>query len=264
MKIIKYFLISLFVLILVGCESKESSSNKIRVGIISGPEIAIVQAAKKVALAKYGLNVEIIEFNEYTMPNAALSDGSLDANAFQHQPYLDASIKANKYDLVAIGKTFIYPMGVYSTKIKNLYQMPDKAIVAIPNDPSNEARALLILSKTGLISLKPGVGTNATPLDIKENPKHLQIKEIDAAQIPRVLSDVTLGIINDDYAIPAGFSHQNALYIEEKNSPYANLIVVRAADLNNPKLKQFVEAMHSPEVIKAAIEISKGGAVQAW
>lgn len=261
---IKIFsLLNLCALALLGCKP-EQAANTIQVGIIGGPQTKIMETAKQVALKNYGLNIKVIEFSDYTMPNAALHDGNLDANIFQHQPYLDAAIKAKNYSLTAIGKTFVYPMGVYSTKIKRLDQLPNKAVVAIPNDPSNEARALMILNKMGLITLQAGKGTDATIVDIVTNPKNLQIKELDAAQLPRILSDVSLAVINDDYAIPAGLSNDHALYVEEKDSPYANLIVARTADRDNPKLKQLVEAMHSAEVIQTTQEISKGQAIQAW
>ncbi|CAN5210186.1 MetQ/NlpA family lipoprotein [soil metagenome] len=258
-----FSLLSLSALALLGCKP-EQSANTIQVGIIGGPQTKIMETAKQVALKNYGLNIKVVEFSDYIMPNTALNDGNLDANIFQHQPYLNAAIKAKSYALTAIAKTFVYPMGVYSNKITHLDKLPNKAVVAIPNDPSNEARALIMLNKMGLITLKAGKGTDATTLDIVSNPKNLQIKELDAAQIPRVLADVTLAVINDDYAIPAGLSNDNALYVEEKDSPYANIIVARTADRDNPKLKQLIAAMHSAEVIQTTKEITKGQAIQAW
>jgi D-methionine transport system substrate-binding protein len=247
------------------CQAKEQNSNIIKVGTISGPETELMSVAKTVAKKKYNLDIKIVEFTDYTMPNAALSDGSLDANIFQHKPYLDAAIKAKGYKLVAIGKTFVYPVGIYSTKVKRISNVPDNAIVAIPNDPSNEARALLLLSKAGLITLKPGAGTTATSIDVLGNPKHLQFKELDAAQLPRVLPDVTLAVINTNYAVTAGlYPNKDAIFVEDKTSPYVNLIVVRAADANNPKLKELVEAFQSPEVLAKAQELFKGQAVAGW
>ncbi len=258
-------LIFLLSFTLVGCQQNQSADNSIKVGTISGPETQLMTVAKQVAKQKYGLDVKIIEFTDYTMPNAALNDGSIDANMFQHQPYLDAAIKAKNYKIAAVAKTFIYPMGIYSKKVKNLSEIPMGAIVAIPNDPSNEARALLLLSKAGLITLKPGFDTSATPVNILSNPKNLQFKELDAAQLPRVLQDVTISVINTNYAIPAGLSpDKDAIYEENKTSPYANLVVTRIDNATDPKVKELVASLQSPEVVQAAKQIFNGGATPAW
>lgn len=250
--------------LLVGCQ-QHKDANTINVGTISGPETELMVVAKEVALKKYGLDINITEFTDYNLPNTALNDGTLDANVFQHQPYLDEYLANTHYPLVAIGKTFIYPMGVYSSKIKDIKNTPDKAIVAVPNDPSNEARALILLSKAGLITLKPGVTVTATPNDIASNPKHLQFKELDAANLPRALQDVTLAVINTNYAVPAGlYPNRDAIFVEDKTSPYVNLIVVKQKDVNDPKLQQLVEALHSPEVIEKANDLFKGQAVAGW
>lgn len=248
---------------LIGCQ--QQSANSIKVGTIAGPETQLMEVAKDVAKKKYNLDVDIVTFSDYTLPNEALNDGSIDANMFQHQPYLDQYLKEKNYKLVAIGKTFVYPVGVYSQKIKNIKQTPDNAIVAVPNDPSNEARALILLSKAGLIKLKSGINTNATINDIASNPKKLQFKELDAASLSRVLPDVTLAVINTNYAVPAGlFPSRDAIFVEDKTSPYVNLVVVREADVNNPKAKELVDALHSPEVLQAANQLFKGQAVAGW
>lgn len=250
--------------LITGCHSQAQADNTIKVGTISGPETQLMEVAKDVAFKKYGLVIKIIEFTDYTMPNNALIDGSIDANAFQHQPYLDQFLQKTHAHLTAIGKTFIYPMGIYSQKIKNLDQIKIGAIVAIPNDPSNEARALLLLSKTKLISLKNNSAT-ATPLDVIANPKNIQLKELDAAQLPRVLPDVTLAAIPSNYAVLAELHPtKDAIVIENQDSIYANLIVVRANDVNNLKLKQLVKAYQSPEVLQAAKELFNGDAIPAW
>jgi D-methionine transport system substrate-binding protein len=255
--------IALLSIALLGCQ--QQSANSIKVGTIAGPETQLMEVAKDVAKKKYNLDVDIVTFSDYTLPNEALNDGSIDANMFQHQPYLDQYLKEKNYKLVAIGKTFVYPVGVYSQKIKNIKQTPDNAIVAVPNDPSNEARALILLSKAGLIKLKSGINTNATINDIASNPKKLQFKELDAASLPRVLPDVTLAVINTNYAVPAGlFPNRDAIFVEDKTSPYVNLVVVREADVNNPKAKELVDALHSPEVLQAAKELFKGQAVAGW
>lgn len=273
MNYIKTFFISLCFIFISAC-SHQQSANEIKVGTISGPETQLMAAAKDVALKKYGLIVDIVEFSDYNMPNTALSDGSIDANMFQHQPYLDEVIKNKHYDLVAVGKTFIYPMGIYSSKLSSINDVKTKDIIAIPDDPSNEARALLLLQKAGLITLKAGSGATASPLDIVNNPKQLQVKELDAAQLPRVLPDVALAVINTNYAIPAGLmptppkgvkpSLKNALFVEGKDSLYANLVVVKTADQNRPQFKELVDALHSPEVLQSAQQLFNGQAIQAW
>jgi D-methionine transport system substrate-binding protein len=264
-KIILLSALALVVTGLVACSSKKEGANVVTVGTISGPETQLMEVAKKVAKKRYDLDVEIVPFSDYNAPNAALSGGSLDANAFQHKPFLNAQVKARGYKFAAIGKTFIYPMGVYSKKLKSLSNVPNGAKVAVPNDPTNEARGLLLLQKAGLIKLKPGVGVNATPVDITSNPKHLQFVELDAAQLPRSLDDVTLAAINTTYAIPAHLSPQkDALIHENGNSPFVNLIVVRAGDKDKKKLKELVEAFQSPEVKAEAKKLFGDAAIAGW
>lgn len=265
-KFIFYILFSICLFnLLTGCQQKPEAANVIKVGTVAGPDEQVLEVAKDVAKKQYGLDMQIISFSDYTLPNAALNDGSIDANIFQHQPYLDAAIKANKYQLTAIGKTFIFPMGIYSKKYKNINQIPNKAVVAVPNDPSNEARALLLLTKAGLITLKPNTSITATTMDIASNPKHLQIKELDAAQLPRVLPDVAIAVINSNYAIPAGLiPTQNAIFLEDTHSPYANIIAVRTSDKDTAKLQDLVKVMHSSEVVQAAEKIFSNQAIPAW
>ncbi|MDR0457666.1 MAG: MetQ/NlpA family ABC transporter substrate-binding protein, partial [Burkholderiaceae bacterium] len=178
----------------------------IRVGTVSGPDAQVWQVVQKVAKEKEGLDVKVIEFSDYVQPNAALDAGDLDANSFQHQPYLDSQIRQRGYKLVSVGLTYISPMGVYSRKYKSLGDLPQGARLAVPNDPSNENRALLLLQTQGVIKLKPGAGTedhNATILDIADNPKQFKITELDAAQLPRALGDVDAAVINTNYALAA-------------------------------------------------------------
>ena len=208
-------IITLFIL-LVGCN--KPSPNTLTVGTVSGPETDLVEVAQKVALDSYGITVKIIEFNDYNLPNEALQDGSLDANVYQHLPYLKAASKAHGYDLEVIGKTFVYPTGIYSKKIHALKQLPHKALIALPNDPSNEVRALLLLQKAGVITLKTKHPTSTQ--DIANNPKQLRFKELDAAQLPRILLDVDAAVINTTFAVPAGLSPtRDALFLEDKHSP---------------------------------------------
>lgn len=261
---IKNFLpILLSLLFLTACSPEDK--NTLKVGTIAGPETELMEVAKQVAKEKYGLNIKIIEFTDYIEPNAALNDGSIDANIFQHQPFLDQQIKDRHYNLKTIGKTFVYPMGIYSVKVKKLDQIPSRALIAIPSDPSNEGRALLLLQKAGLIRLKVKSNLFATPVDIESNPKKLIFKELDAAQLARSLPDVTAAVINTNYALPAGLiPSKDAIYREGADSPYANIIVVRTSAANDPRLKQLVMAIHSDAVLETAKKIFNDQAIRAW
>lgn len=262
-RLIKAILLLFLFVSVAACQSHDK--NVLKVGTIAGPETQLMEVAKQVAKDKYGLDVQVIEFTDYLQPNAALNDHSIDANMFQHQAFLEQQIKDHGYQLVTVGKTFVYPMGIYSSKVKTLQAIPNGALVAIPNDPSNEGRALLLLQKAGLISLKKSAGLYATPADIEKNPKKLKFKELDAAQLARSLPDVSIAAINTNYAIPARLSpDKDAIFKETNDSPYANIIVVRAADVNNPRTKELVEAIQSEAVLNAAKEIFNGYAIAAW
>jgi D-methionine transport system substrate-binding protein len=257
----RYFGISFLLLALVACS--KPSPNTLTVGTLSGPETELVEVAQTVAQERYGLTVKIIEFNDYNLPNEALQDGSLDANIYQHLPYLQTASKAHGYTLDPIGKTFVYPTGIYSSTLKSLRDLPVRGLIALPNDPSNEARALLLLKQAGLITLK--TTTQARLQDIASNPKHLRFKEMDAAQLPRVLPDVDAAIINTTFAIPAGLSpSRDALRLEGKNSPYANLIVIRQGSPKKEALLLFVKAMNSKPVRDKARELFGEDAIAAW
>ncbi len=239
------------------------SPTTLTIGTITGPESDLVEAAKEVALKRYGLTIKIIEFNDYNLPNEALEDGSLDANIYQHLPYLKASIAARHFHFDVIGKTFVYPMAIYSQKYKSLSKLPRHAVIAIPNDPSNEVRALLLLKNAGLIRLrKNSMGTRE---DILANPKQLQIKELDAAQLAHALPDVDAAIINTSFALPAGLRpSRDGLYVERKDSPYANLIVIRQDSDKKTQLMEFVKAMNSEDVKKQANNLFGDAAIPAW
>lgn len=257
----RFFTLCLLTISLLGCH--KPSPDTLVVGTISGPETELIDVAKDVALKDYGLHIKIVEFNDYNLPNEALQDGSLDANVYQHLPYLEAAKEAHAYDFEAIGKTFVYPAGLYSSKLKSLKQLGNKAIIAIPNDPSNEARALLLLQKAGLISLKKS--RNASLADISRNPRQLQIKELDAAQLPRILTDVDAAVINTNFAIPAGLSPtRDTLFLEGKDSPYANLVVIRRNSEKKTQLALFVKALNSKPVLDKAKELFGDAAIPAW
>lgn len=262
-KMIRVLFYLLFTLTLVACSHKDEY-NGVIVGTIAGPETKLMEVAKKVALQKFGLRVKIITFTDYAIPNQALEEGEIDANAFQHYPFLLSQIKAHGYSFASAGDTFLYPMGLYSDTIKQLSQLQPGSKIAIPNDPSNEARALILLEKAGLITLKPNVTINATVQDIANNPKKFQIIALDAAQIPRALEDVAIAAINTNYAIPLGLSPSNALSAEKADSPYMNLIVVRAADKNKTKIKELVEAYQSAPVLSKAKELFGDNAIAGF
>jgi len=262
--LLKLIITSLLAGTLLACGSNDSIDT-VKVGVIAGPEMDLMEVAQDIAAKQFNLKVKIVSFNDYSMPNTALNDGSINANIFQHQPYLTESNAAHGSHLVAIAKTFIYPMAVYSKSVGDITKTPSKAVVAIPNDPSNGARALLLLQKANLIKLKNGGSPKSSKLDIVNNPKLLNIKELDAAQLPRLLTDVDLAVINTNYAIPAGLlPTRDALLMEGVDSLYANLIVVREQDKENEHLKQLVTAFQSPEVVAKADELFAKQAIKAW
>lgn len=257
----RFFSIIALFFALMGCDN--STNKALTVGTIAGPETELVETAKEVALKKYHLHIKIVEFNDYNLPNEALQDGSLDANVYQHLPYLQAATKARDYKFEVIGKTFLYPTGIYSAKYKDINNVPDNAIVAIPNDPSNATRALLLLQKADLITLS--TQENPSIADIRSNPKQLQFKELDAAQLPRTLGDVDAAVINTNFAIPAGLNPaRDALFLENKDSVYANLIVIRSNTKKKRLLRQFVKAMNSQEVKEKAQYLFGEAAIPAW
>ncbi len=259
-----FFIILLSSLFLTACSKKEGP-NTVRVGTIAGPETKLMEVAKQVALQQFGLDIQIVTFTDYNIPNQALAEKTIDANAFQHLPFLQSQIKARGYNLVSVGNTFLYPMGLYSAKIRSLSQLKAGDKIAIPNDPSNEARALLLLQKANLITLKPNVTINATTQDIATNPEHLKIVSLDAAELPRTLSDVTLAAINTNYAVPAGLSPtKDALFVEGADSPYMNIIVARTADAHEKKIVELVEAYHSQAVINEAKLLFNGTAIAGF
>ena len=257
----RFIAVVLWSLALLACN--KPAPNTLVVGTISGPETELMDVAQKIARQRYGLTIKIVAFNDYNLPNAALEDGTLDANVYQHLPYLTEASKAHHYRFKVIGKTFLYPTGLYSSKHKSLRQLPDHAIIAIPNDPSNELRALLLLNQAGLIRLKNKQIT--TLQNLASNPRHLVFKELDAAQIPRVLPDVDAAVINTNYAVAAGLSpSRDALFSETKQSPYANLIVARDNSDKQAQLALLVKALNSDEVKAKANALFGDAARVAW
>jgi D-methionine transport system substrate-binding protein len=252
---------------LVASFSAHADDKAIKVGTIGGPDAQIWSVVQKVA-KRDGLNVKVVEFNDYAQLNAALDADDLDANSFQHQPYLESQIKQRGYRIVNVGLTYISPLGVYSKKLKSLKDLPQGAKIAVPNDPSNENRALLLLQSQGVIKLKPGAatnGNNATPLDVVDNPKKVKLVELDAAQLPRSLADVDAAVINTNFALAAGLQPtKDAIALEDLHSPYANLIAVRTQDRDKPWVKKLVAAYQSEDVRQFIKSEFKGSMIPSF
>ncbi|HEX2926005.1 MAG TPA: MetQ/NlpA family ABC transporter substrate-binding protein [Ruminiclostridium sp.] len=248
--------------VLSGCGSQ---TKKLVVGATPSPHAEILKEVQSV-LKEKGIDLEIKEFTDYVQPNLALQDKNLDANYFQHQPYLDDFNAKNKTDLVAAAQIHYEPLGLYPGKVKSLDALTDGATIAVPNDTTNEARALLLLETIGLIKVNPDAGLKATVKDITENPKNIKIKELEAAQLTRSLSDVDMAVINGNYAIEAGFNvAKDALAKEEADSvaakTFANIIAVRKGDENREDIKALIEALKSDKVKKFIEEKYKGAVV---
>lgn len=253
-------------LLLQGCD-QQPDQNQIKVGVINGAEQDVAEVAKRVAKEKYGLDVELIGFSGSLLPNDATDKGELDANVFQHRPFLEQQNKDHGYQLVAVGNTFVFPMAGYSKKIKSLSELQDGAVIAIPNDPTNLGRALLLLKKVGLIELKQGKGLLPTSLDISANPHNYQIMELEGAQLPQVLDDpkVAVAVISTTYINQIGLTPtKDGIFIEDKDSPYTNIVVAREDNKDAQNVQNFVKAYESDEVAKAAEKIFNGGAVKGW
>lgn len=267
-------IIALSTLALAGCKEDKTTNQaqpekqtvrEIKIGVMQGPEAQVAEVAAKIAKEKYGLNVKLVEFSEYTQPNDSLWRKDLDANAFQTKPYLDQESKDRGYQLTIIGNTFTFPIAGYSKKIKTFAELPQGAKIAIPNNPSNTGRALLLLQANGLIKLKDPTNLFATEIDIIENPKQVTFQQVDSALLPRTLDDVDLAIINNTYAGQAGLTlEKDGIIVEDKQSPYVNLIVSREDNKNDELLKQFVQAWQTEEVYQTAVKLFNGGVVKGW
>ena len=244
--------------------SAQANDKPLKIGVTAGPHAQIFEVVKKIA-EKDGLKIQVVEFSDYVQPNAALAAGDLDANSYQHQPYLDYTVKDRGYKIVTIAQTIVFPMGIYSKKVKSLADLKSGARVALPNDPTNGGRALLLLQANGLIKLKDGAGLKATPLDVIDNPKKIKLIELDAAQLARALDEVDAAAVNTNYAIPAGLvPTRDAIALEAPKSPYANIIAVRAQDKDKPEFKKLLKAYHSAEVKAYVTKEFKDSIVPAW
>ncbi len=262
-------------LALTGCKEEKAATTApaepakptapLKVGVMNGPEAQMTEVAVKIAKEKYGLDVELVQFTEYTQPNAALHAKDLDANAFQTVPYLEQESKDRGYKMAIIGNTFVWPIAAYSKKIKNISELADGATIAIPNNASNTARALLLLQAHGVIKLKDPKNVFSTENDIIENPKNIKITQVETSLLTRALDDVDLAIINNTYAGQAGLSpDKDGVIVESKDSPYVNLIVSREDNKGDERLQTFVKAFQTEEVYQEALKLFNGGVVKGW
>jgi len=256
----------ILVLLITACTpaqtQTESSTLKVKVGASPVPHAEILAYIRDNLAEAAGLEIEIVEFTDYVQPNLALNDGQLDANFFQHLPYLE-NFNANRgTDLVSIANVHIEPLGIYSKTVTDLSQVPDGAVITIPNDDTNGGRALNLLAANGFITLKPDAGFSATVADIADNPKNLKISELEAAQLVRALDDAVLAVINGNYALEGGLiPSKDALALESsENNPYVNILAVKRGSENDEAILALVKLLTSPEV-KAFIEEKYAGSV---
>lgn len=239
---------------------------KLTIGVSPVPHGDILKYIQENLAAKAGLELTLVEFTDYVQPNLALADGTIDANFFQHVPYMEDFGREHKLDLVSVVAVHIEPLGIYSNKIKSLADLPDGAVVAIPNDATNGGRALNLLQANGLLKLKEGSGYTATVQDIVENPRNLDIKELEAAQLVRVLDDVSIAVINGNFAIEAGLKPaSDALALESgENNPYANILTVIKGRETDPGILKLAELLTSPEVKKFIEDKYEGAVIPAF
>lgn len=240
------------------------SKTTIKVAATPVPHAEILAVVKPI-LEKEGVDLEIVQMTDYVRPNLALDEKDVDANYMQHKPYLDDFVQKRGLKLTSIANVHVEPMGIYSKKITSLNDVGDGATVTIPNDATNGGRALLLLQKAGLLKLKDNAGVAATVNDIVDNPKNLKITALEAPQLPRTLNDATLAVINTNFAMEANLvPTKDALFIEQKDSPYANILVVRSGDENRPEIVKLKQALTSPEVKKFIEEKYKGAIIPAF
>ena len=245
-----------------GC-NKNSSSTVIKVGATPRPHAELLNLVKD-DLKESGYDLQVVEFTDYVTPNKALEDGEIDANFFQHLPYMNSFNKEQGYHLVSASGIHIEPMAVYSKKVKSLEELKNGSTIAIPNDPTNEGRALLLLQSAGLITLDSNAGLEATPVNIVNNPKNLKFSELEAASVPRVLQDVDAAVINGNYAIPVGLvATKDGLYVEGADSPYVNIVSVKEGNETSDKIKALVNALKSEKIKKYISETYQDGEVIA-
>ncbi|MBC8648737.1 ABC transporter substrate-binding protein [Pseudomonas sp. MTM4] len=240
------------------------AADELNVAATAVPHAEILEFIKP-QLAEQGVDLKVKVFTDYVQPNIQVAEKRLDANFFQHQPYLDEFNKGKGTELVSVAGVHIEPFGAYSSKLKSLDELPKDANVVIPNDATNGGRALLLLAKAGVITLEEGAGITATPKDIAENPKNIKVRELEAATLPRVLTQVDLALINTNYALEAKLNPtEDALIIEGSDSPYVNILVARPDNKDSPAMQKLAAALHSEEVRKFIEEKYQGAVVPAF
>lgn len=241
--------------------SCSANAGTLKVGATPVPHSEILEFVKPV-VAKQGVDLEIVEFNDYVQPNLAVDDGDLDANFFQHRPYLDDFVLNHGSDLISVAGIHIEPMGLYSKHIKSLQDLKPGSTIAIPNDPTNGGRALLLLHSAGVIRVANPQDVTTTVLDVVDNPKNIEFVELEAAQLPRALGDVTAAVINTNYAMPAGLNpSRDAIVIENADSPYVNILVANSNSAKNPDMKILIDSLTSKETAKFITDKYKGAVV---
>ncbi|HWL83646.1 MAG TPA: MetQ/NlpA family ABC transporter substrate-binding protein [Roseomonas sp.] len=241
-----------------------SKERPLRIGGTAGPHSQVLEKVQEIA-ARDGLILKIVPFTDYITPNMALAAKELDANSYQHKPFLDQMVRDRNLPLVVAGKTLVFPMGVYSRKLKSIGELANGARIAIPNDPTNGGRALALLAANGAFKLTEGADFRATVADILENPKRLRVIELEAAQIPRTLDELDAAAINTNFAIPAGLNPvRDAIAIESADSPYANLIAVHRDNQDAPWVKRLVAAYQNDEIKAFVKETFQGSVVPAF
>ncbi|MBO8158503.1 MetQ/NlpA family ABC transporter substrate-binding protein [Thermosyntropha sp.] len=254
---------------IAGCGQKDAAQNenapkKLVVGATAKPHAEILEIVKPM-LAKEGIDLEIKEFTDYVLLNPALVEGEIDANFFQHRPYLDDFNAKNNANLHEVVKVHTEPMGVYSSKIKNIADVPKGAQIGIPNDATNGGRALMVLEHAGIIKLKEGAGVTATEKDIIKNPKNVKIVMMDAPMLARALEDLDVCVINSNYALEANLNPvKDSIFMEPKDSPFANILVVRPGDEKREDIQKLAKALQSPEVKKFLEEKYNGSCIPAF
>ncbi len=241
-----------------------AAGQTLRVGIMSAEDEDVWAVVAREAAAR-GLTLKLVVFNDYTQPNEALENGELDANAFQHKPYLDNQIRTRGYHIVPVGYTAVWPIGLYSHKVKSAADLPRGAVIGVPNDPSNEGRALRVLEAQGLVKLKPEAGILATTADITGNPRGVQVKELDAGIVGRSIDDLDAAVVNTDWALKSGLTQADRIATEPvADNPYRNFIAVKAGHENDPWVKTLVAAYQNNTIRDTLKTVYKGTALAAW
>jgi D-methionine transport system substrate-binding protein len=242
-----------------------AAAETVRVGIVGGEDEDVWKVVAEQA-AKSGLTIKAVVFNDYTQPNEALERGDVEANAFQHKPYLDNQIKTRGYHIVPVGFTAVWPIGLYSHKHHSVADLPKGAIIGVPNDPSNEGRALVVLQSVGLIKLRDGAGILATTADVVANPKDVKIKELDAGVVGRSIDDLDAAVVNTDWALKSGLKPDTDRIAQEPlaDNPYRNFIAVKVGHENDAWVKTLVAAYHNDAVKEALAKAYHGTGLPAW